>query len=88
MMMVYTEPPVCVCLCCVVSEVGAGKGVSLSLAERTLVGNETMGENLEGAKEWNNHNNLAASRELNDPEAMLKRGTHDGRPQPNERRVE
>ena len=45
---------------------GAGKGVSLSL-ERTLVCSETASENLEATKEENNHNNLAASRELKRP---------------------
>ena len=60
---IYTKPSsVCVCVyvCCVVPKVGAGKGVSLSL-ERTLVGSETLSENLEETKEENNHNNLAAS---------------------------
>lgn len=45
---------------------GAGKGVSLSL-ERTLVDRQTENENLEATKEENNHNNLAASRELKRP---------------------
>jgi len=65
---VYTHTTQSTSVCVRVPKVvfGAGKGVSLSL-ERTLVGSETASENLEVTKEENNHNNLAASRELKRP---------------------